>query len=134
MGLFDMLNGDSDDGQGFGEFMNEMMNRARESQYITRWYTLANGVYVELSAIEPENRTANQNVVMEFLENIGHFSVSSLGWCDKHEDPLHVEEHKTEMRAAAIEAKQDWDRQCAENPESGFEEVNHWMTKAVESI
>lgn len=131
MGLFD----DSEDGQGLGEFLNEMMMKARETQYIQRWYTLTNGAYVELSAIEPEDRTPAQQVVMSFLEELGHLSVTSLGWCDKSDDPMHTEQLKTEMRAAAIEMKREWDELCASGAGDGsYEEVNLFIKKTVEGI
>lgn len=132
MGLFD-----SEDEQDFGSFLgdalNEMMNKAREAQFMQRWYVLANGAYGKIAAMEPEHRTAAQNVFTQFMEELSHQAVSSLGWCDKNDDPFHVEEHKTAMRASALEMEKEWTELCA-NGDPSYAEVNQYIDNVIKGI
>lgn len=129
MGLFDSPDGDMGD---FGEFINEMMNRQREAQLNQRHFTLFMGAYMELMGVEPENRTANQDVIVHFAEMMMHHTVASLGWCE-NDTPEHIEEHTATMRATAIQSKQEWDALMESDPVQ-HSEVQGWINRTVEGI
>lgn len=132
MGLFDSE--DTDDfGDMLGETMNELMSRAREAQYMQRWYSLANGAYSKIAAIEPELRTDAQNTITAFMEELSHQTICSLGWCDKQDDPFHVEEHKIVMRAAAMEVQKEWEERCSTGDPS-YAEVNQYIDNLIKGI
>lgn len=132
MGLFDSED-TGDFGDMLGEALNEMMNRAREAQFMQRWYVLANGAYGKIAAIEPELRTDAQNVFTAFMEELSHQSVCSLGWCDKDADPFHVEEHKITMRAAAVDMEREWEELCKSGDPS-YAEVNQYIDNLIKGI
>ena len=113
--------------------INELMSRAREGQFIQRWYVLANGAYGKIMAMEPECRTADQDVFVRFMEKLTHQVVCSLGWCDKLDDPFHVEEHKTSMRVAALEMEKEWTELCATGDPS-YAEVNQYIDNVIKGI
>lgn len=116
-------------GAGIAEVIEQMMGRAMQQRVDHRTVGIVSNVYGILNAKEPEDRSEAERAVMRFIEMTCHVTKVTLGMCGAPDpnEPMHREEHITELRIQAIE---DYERYT----EQANDETKQYTNMVVEGI